>query len=127
MDGFRFDLASILTRAPSTWHSAEWLPAEASAAASDAPFVATAAHSGGAVAAAAGFMPDGAGRPTGTPLADPPLVEMISEDPLLRNTKLIAEAWDCDGLKQARGCCGCCRERLGACRDAEKALLSAER
>lgn len=46
-------------------------------------------------------MPDGAGAPTGTPLSDPPLVEMISEDPVLRNTKLIAEAWDCDGLNQA--------------------------
>jgi hypothetical protein len=45
-------------------------------------------------------MPDGAGVPTGTPLADPPLIEMISEDPVLRNTKLIAEAWDCDGLNQ---------------------------
>jgi hypothetical protein len=27
---------------------------------------------------------------------------MISEDPVLRNTKLIAEAWDCDGLNQVR-------------------------
>ncbi len=48
----------------------------------------------------AGIMTDGAGVPTGTPLADPPLVEAISEDPVLRNTKLIAEAWDCDGLNQ---------------------------
>ena len=47
-------------------------------------------------------MTDGAGVPTGTPLTDPPLVEMISEDPVLRDTKLIAEAWDCDGLNQAR-------------------------
>ena len=47
-------------------------------------------------------MTDGAGVPTGTPLTDPPLVEMISEDPVLRETKLIAEAWDCDGLNQAR-------------------------
>lgn len=46
-------------------------------------------------------MTDGAGAPTGTPLADPPLVEAISEDPVLRNTKMIAEAWDCDGLNQA--------------------------
>ena len=45
-------------------------------------------------------MEDGAGFPTGTPLSDPALVEMISEDPVLRNTKLIAEAWDCDGLNQ---------------------------
>lgn len=46
------------------------------------------------------MMTDGAGTPTGTPLSDPPLVEMIAEDPVLRNTKLIAEAWDCDGLNQ---------------------------
>jgi len=42
----------------------------------------------------------GPGVPTGTPLSDPPLVSAISEDPLLRNVKLIAEAWDCDGLYQ---------------------------
>jgi isoamylase len=47
-------------------------------------------------------MTDGAGVPTGTPLSDPPLVSAISEDPLLRNVKLIAEAWDCDGLYQVR-------------------------
>lgn len=45
-------------------------------------------------------MAEGAGVATGTPLAVPPLVEMISEDPVLRSTKLIAEAWDCDGLNQ---------------------------
>ena len=38
--------------------------------------------------------------PTGTPLSDPALIEMISEDPVLRGTKLIAEAWDADGLNQ---------------------------
>lgn len=43
---------------------------------------------------------DGAGHPVGTPLGDPALIEMISEDPVLRDTKLIAEAWDCDGLNQ---------------------------
>lgn len=48
----------------------------------------------------AGYMTDGAGQPTGTPLSDPPLIDAISEDPILRNTKLIAEAWDCDGLNQ---------------------------
>ena len=48
----------------------------------------------------AGFVTDGSGVPTGTPLTDPPLVELLSEDPVLRNTKLIAEAWDCDGLNQ---------------------------
>lgn len=51
-----------------------------------------------------GILPDAAGAPTGTPLSDPALVEMISEDPVLRSTKLIAEAWDCDGLNQACPC-----------------------
>jgi glycogen operon protein len=53
VDGFRFDLASILTR-----------------------------DSGGEV------------------LANPPAVEHIAEDPALRNTKIIAEAWDAAGLYQ---------------------------
>ncbi len=53
VDGFRFDLASILTR------SAD-----------------------------------------GIPLAVPPLVEAITQDPILADTKLIAEAWDAGGLYQ---------------------------
>jgi glycogen operon protein len=53
VDGFRFDLASILGR-------------------------------------------DGAGRL----LANPPLLEQIAEDPILRETKLIAEAWDAAGAYQ---------------------------
>jgi isoamylase/glycogen operon protein len=53
VDGFRFDLASILTR-----------------------------------------------NPEGHPLADPPVVRRIAEDPLLKNAKLIAEAWDAAGLYQ---------------------------
>lgn len=48
----------------------------------------------------AGIIPDGAGAPTGTPLSDPPLIAAISSDPILSKTKLIAEAWDCDGLNQ---------------------------
>lgn len=32
IDGFRFDLASILTRAPSAFHPADWVTAMASAA-----------------------------------------------------------------------------------------------
>ncbi len=36
----------------------------------------------------------------GTVLADPPILEMISRDPILANTKLIAEAWDAAGLNQ---------------------------
>jgi hypothetical protein len=63
----------------------------------------TALHSGGGIVDETGIMTDGAGVPTGTPLSDPPLVSAISEDPLLRNVKLIAEAWDCDGLYQVRG------------------------
>lgn len=39
--------------------------------------------------------------PTGTPLTRPPLIEAISEDPILCRTKLIAEAWDCGPLMQA--------------------------
>ncbi|KAL6765555.1 isoamylase [Haematococcus lacustris] len=90
VDGFRFDLASILTRAHSAWHpSTDPLTGEA-----------LGGPHGPVVDSATGLMTNGSGVPTGTPLADPPLIEMISEDPVLRNTKLIAEAWDCDGLNQ---------------------------
>ena len=44
---------------------------------------------------------NGASLPVGTPLSNPALIERISEDPVLRDTKLIAEAWDCDGLNQS--------------------------
>lgn len=53
IDGFRFDLASILAR----------------------------------------------GR-SGHPLAEPPLLERITQDPVLRYCKLIAEPWDAGGLHQ---------------------------
>lgn len=53
VDGFRFDLASILAR----------------------------------------------GR-NGEVLSNPPIVEEIAEDPILANTKMIAEAWDAAGLYQ---------------------------
>jgi glycogen operon protein len=36
----------------------------------------------------------------GNVIVDPPIVEMISEDGLLRDTKLIAEPWDAAGLYQ---------------------------
>ncbi len=36
----------------------------------------------------------------GRPMANPPMVEQIAEDPVLANTKLIAEAWDAVGLYQ---------------------------
>lgn len=53
VDGFRFDLASILTRGKD-----------------------------------------------GSPLQNPPLIEAVTEDPILSKTKLIAEAWDAAGLYQ---------------------------
>jgi glycogen operon protein len=53
IDGFRFDLASILGRDPS-----------------------------------------------GAPLANPPLLEVLAFDPILGKCKLIAEAWDAGGLYQ---------------------------
>lgn len=56
VDGFRFDLASILTRAEN-----------------------------------------------GTPLGNAPIVEAISLDPILSETKMIAEAWDAGGLYQVGG------------------------
>ena len=68
-DGFRFDLASIMTRASSQWDARNVF-----------------------------------GQPTastphleeveiGSPLEAPPLVDMISNDPILKHVKLIAEAW----------------------------------
>jgi glycogen operon protein len=53
IDGFRFDLASILSRGPN-----------------------------------------------GQVLSDPPILERIALDPVLSNTKIIAEAWDAAGLYQ---------------------------
>jgi glycogen operon protein len=39
----------------------------------------------------------------GNLLVDPPLLERIAEDPILRETKLIAEAWDAGGAYQVGG------------------------
>jgi len=36
----------------------------------------------------------------GNVIADPPMLELIAEDPVLRDTKIIAEAWDAAGLYQ---------------------------
>lgn len=112
VDGFRFDLASIMTRAHSLWHpleaedlfdeeiveepmyfaspdmSGEFSEAESSESMPESPEL------------VGGIMHEGAGEPTGTPLSDPPLIAAISADPILAKTKLIAEAWDCDGLNQ---------------------------
>ncbi|XP_024544840.1 isoamylase 1, chloroplastic [Selaginella moellendorffii] len=74
IDGFRFDLASILTRASSLWDKANVFGASEDV--------------------------DGDCVTTGTPLSEPPLIDMISNDPVLRGVKLIAEAWDSGGLYQ---------------------------
>ncbi|XP_078443501.1 isoamylase 1 [Wolffia australiana] len=72
VDGFRFDLASIMTRASSLWDAINVYgkPIE-----SDSITM-------------------------GTPLSYPPLIEMLSDDPILGKVKLIAEAWDAGGLYQ---------------------------
>ena len=36
----------------------------------------------------------------GSPMNNPPLLHMLASDPILRNVKLIAEAWDAGGLYQ---------------------------
>ena len=36
----------------------------------------------------------------GDVLSNPPMIEMIAQDPILRDTKIIAEAWDAAGLYQ---------------------------
>jgi len=101
VDGFRFDLASIMTRAHSLWQPSA--PSPAAGHAAD-----TATQNGSTPPTwpdvsgshEPGWMENGAGVATGTPLTRPPLIEAISEDPILRGTKLIAEAWDCGPLTQ---------------------------
>jgi isoamylase len=113
VDGFRFDLASIMTRAHSLWHpfeeedlfdedivetptSKKYFPSpDMSGEWSEMSEAEELGHE-----LRGGIMPEGAGEPTGTPLSDPPLIAAISTDPILSKTKLIAEAWDCDGLNQ---------------------------
>ncbi|XP_043712680.1 isoamylase 1, chloroplastic isoform X3 [Telopea speciosissima] len=72
VDGFRFDLASILTRSSSLWDAVNVY----------------------------GNPIEGDLLTTGTPLSSPPLIDMISNDPILCGVKLIAEAWDTGGLYQ---------------------------
>ncbi|XP_077216116.1 isoamylase 1 isoform X2 [Tasmannia lanceolata] len=72
VDGFRFDLASIMTRSSSLWDAVNVY----------------------------GNLIEGDSLTTGTPLGSPPLVDIISNDPVLRGVKLIAEAWDAGGLYQ---------------------------
>ncbi|KAJ6800225.1 isoamylase 1, chloroplastic isoform X3 [Iris pallida] len=72
VDGFRFDLASIMTRGSSLWDAVNVY----------------------------GIPIEGDTLTTGTPLSNPPLIDMISNDPVLHGIKLIAEAWDAGGLYQ---------------------------
>ncbi|XP_058732184.1 isoamylase 1, chloroplastic isoform X4 [Vicia villosa] len=72
VDGFRFDLASIMTRGSSLWNGVNVF----------------------------GTPIEGDMLTIGTPLSSPPLIDMISNDPILCGVKLIAEAWDAGGLYQ---------------------------
>ncbi|XP_020701776.1 isoamylase 1, chloroplastic isoform X1 [Dendrobium catenatum] len=72
VDGFRFDLASIMTRASSLWDPVSTY----------------------------GRQVEGDLLTMGTPLSSPPVIDIISNDPFLRGVKLIAEAWDAGGLYQ---------------------------
>jgi isoamylase len=75
IDGFRFDLASIMTRASSSWEN---LTVEG--------------HPGTGI--------DNNDIKVGDALGEPPVISMISNDPILGDVKLIAEAWDAGGLYQ---------------------------
>jgi glycogen operon protein len=81
VDGFRFDLAAVLGRAPD-----------------------------------------------GTPLPNPPLLETLANDPLLRDCKLIAEAWDAAGLYQVGSFPNYCRwsEWNGKYRDLVRRFLKGD-
>jgi isoamylase len=81
IDGFRFDLASILTRAPNTWETGVIYGAPPEVAGAD-----------GAAVAAGDVV-------RGTPLAEPPLIDLISNDGVLR-------------VRRTRVCCTC----LGVCK-----------
>lgn len=103
VDGFRFDLGSIMTRAHSLWEQPPLDPSDLN------PEETPDGSSSGSGRASwpdvsqpdqPGWMENGAGVATGTPLPRPPLIEAISEDPLLSSCKLIAEAWDCGPLMQ---------------------------
>jgi len=53
----------------------------------------------------------------GTILSDPPLIERIEEDPILRDAKIIAEAWDAAGAYQVGNFPGRWQEWNGRFRD----------
>jgi glycogen operon protein len=67
--------------------------------------------------------------PDGTPLHNPPLLEAIAADPVLRDVTLIAEAWDAAGLYQVGSFPNYCRwsEWNGRYRDALRGFLRGDR
>jgi len=98
VDGFRFDLASIMTRNNSKWAAHPERPI-------DSTGVGNGNGNGSSSFSSSSSSPsfhwlDDPEQCTGTPLSDPPLLSSISTDPILSKAKLIAEAWDCDGLNQ---------------------------
>ncbi|HXR72573.1 glycogen debranching protein GlgX [Actinocrinis sp.] len=66
--------------------------------------------------------------PDGRPLENPPLLEALAHDPVLRDCKLIAEAWDAAGLYQVGNFPDYCRwaEWNGRYRDAARRFLRGE-
>jgi len=70
VDGFRFDLAAILTRSSDLYEEPRVF-----------------GNAFGNVE----------GKALGDPIGAPPVVDMIANDPVLRSVKLIAEPWDCGG------------------------------
>lgn len=64
----------------------------------------------------------------GSPMNNPPLLRVLSFDPLLRNVKLIAEAWDAGGMYQVGGFPASKRwaEWNGRYRDSLRAFLKGE-
>jgi isoamylase len=64
--------------------------------------------------------------PDGTPLANPPLIEAIAGDPVLRDTTLIAEAWDAAGLYQVGSFHSRWSEWNGRYRDAVRRFLKGD-
>ncbi len=63
----------------------------------------------------------------GNILANPPLLERIAEDPILRNTKIIAEAWDAAGAYQVGSFPGRWAEWNGKYRDDVRRFWRGER
>ncbi len=64
----------------------------------------------------------------GSPLTNPPLLELIANDPVLSNVKLIAEAWDAGGLYQVGSFPACNRwaEWNGRYRDSLRGYLKGD-